>query len=563
MELNSHTENFSEIDKLNSSAPPIIPVSHSKPVKSLIFFILSLLLLLPAFSMFKPASLVSLRASLAIKSPLIQLDNEEGALLFQAREMKIGNSIYHALDNYPYVVGTYTPGFMWFNSLFLDIKNPNFESGRIMVWGATLGIGFILSLIVMLRERNVAAAILCPILFLATYEVHDWVAYYRVDFPAIFFSLLGFLIYLVKPHNLIAQIVAAFFMILGLYTKQTVIAVPLAALIYLLNYDRKQFLRFSIIVTLLGLVPFLITLYFTNGEFYNNIIKYNMNTWNSKELVIWWQHIWRTHKWLFLAGVVSLSIYPIILYQNSRNNTPSDKLSREIKRFIDPIWLYAITSLLNYFAIAKAGSAPNYLLEPLAAWSLLSCITISRCLNSFKNTPGFKSSFVPLCYSFVLLSLYLVHSLPYRNPQFVSAMFNSGKNPDRADVQIFNFIQKLVNKETDSYSETPIFNIRAGRSIYFQPFIMSELARQKIWDQSQFVSDIETGRFPIVISHIDLVGAEPTNLYTTEMLKAFRNSYKVIDTIAGNKQRFYILKPKDVNEKNKIDTNLVSMLNET
>lgn len=529
------------------------------PSATLLYLITSLLLLFPVVSLFKPATLASLRAHLAIKSPYIQLDNEEGALLFQAKEMALGNSIYHNLSDYPYVVGTYTPLFMWINSWMINLNSPSFSSGRSLVWGSALGIALIMSLIIALKGRHLIAALLCPLLFLATYEVHDWIAYYRVDFPAIFLSLLGLLIFSVNPRNSAALILSALFMVAGLYTKQIVLAAPLAALTYLVFYDRKSLIKFLTAFAGFGFIPFILLMIKTDGEFFNNIVKYNMNKWTATELVIWGKHVIRIHKWLFLAGCFSIILYPVLAFiYHKRSRAYSVKIPYNFPEFFDPLLLYAMFSLINFFAIAKAGSAPNYLLEPIIGWSLIVCLTLCHSFQLIKTRRNSPVFFLAFSCALLLSVLLFTHSLPYSNNQYVTAMFNPNKNPQQTDFQAYNHIQRLINKEKDSYSDIPIFNIRAKRSIYFQPFIMSELARQGAWNEDNFVRDIEQGKFPVVVSQIDLTGAEPTNLYTPRMLTAFRDRYEIADQITTHRMTYYIFKPRPANIKKTVDPMTVS-----
>src|SRR5690606_22644522 len=136
-----------------------------------------------------------------------------------------------------------------------------------------------------------------------------------------------------------------------------------------------------------GLIPFVVLMIQTDGEFFNNIVKYNMNKWTASELLIWGNHVLRIHKWLFLAGCFSIILFPVLERINKKiPNVNLDKFPNNSPRVLDPVLLYGLFSLINFFAIAKAGSAPNYLLEPIIGWALIICLTLSHSLKLIKTS---------------------------------------------------------------------------------------------------------------------------------------------------------------------------------
>ncbi|HYE77433.1 MAG TPA: hypothetical protein VEI97_05565, partial [bacterium] len=74
----------------------------------------------------------------------------------------------------------------------------------------------------------------------------------------------------------------------------------------------------------------------------------------------------------------------------------------------------------------------------------------------------------------------------------------------------------------------------AGKPVYFNPFIMSELARLGLWDQTPVVSLLEQGQAPVVIlrelPNPDRARDSGTgagwNRFTPEMERALANRYR-------------------------------------
>jgi hypothetical protein len=69
----------------------------------------------------------------------------------------------------------------------------------------------------------------------------------------------------------------------------------------------------------------------------------------------------------------------------------------------------------------------------------------------------------------------------------------------------------------------------ARKPVLFQPFIMSQLAREGRWDQRPFLAMLATGRLSCLVVHADLAsGNDQTQYerYTAEMAGAIRRHYR-------------------------------------
>lgn len=227
-------------------APPAAePPARPIPTEYLLLFLPTLVflcyLLVPIY----------LRIDAAARYPF-ELDGEEGFVFYDAVQLRLGKPIYHSIDDEPYVVGNYPPVFPWIVSKMLNPQAMGLTTARLVVALSSILITQLLILIVFLRTRRLVPSFLAPLLFLVTYEFHDWSAYSRVDLPALAFTLLGLAIFLAGERRWTAAASAAVF-VLAAFTRVTAILAPAACCLSMLLWDRRRLAWFLIPYLGLGL----------------------------------------------------------------------------------------------------------------------------------------------------------------------------------------------------------------------------------------------------------------------------------------------------------------------
>ncbi len=524
------------------------------------------------------APLPVVRARAAVAHAWFQMDNEEGALLFQALELRAGRSIYRPLTDYPFVAGTYPPVYPMLAGLFADPSAPDFRAGRVISLAACLGAAMMLLVTVAFRTRNLVTAALAAALFLATFEVHSWLPYYRVDMLALFFTVLGVGSMALSPRERAARRVSVALFALAFFTKQTHVAGPLAVGVWMLANDRRGGLRWCAMMTAAVAVPFAVLTAATRGQFAIHTVWYNMNTWRPGDVAVWARHVWRFYPWLVAAGVAALAAGAVLARirpaanpvsesgtgvppvkpelvqeapdtpttQSVFNGTGESQVSGSPPRPAHasaghaPIpELYLLFSLLNFVAIGKAGSAENYLLEPLAAFALVVGDMLGR-LTRAQFVPGLR---VPARLgALVLTGLMLGHGIHVSR---LAPILFSRPMPSAPDLEAASRVaREVIAARGDTWTELGIFNLLAGRPIHLQPFIMSELARQKKWDQARFLGDLERRRFALIVTNFDAATGDATDVYTPEMLRMIRLHYREAERIeSGRTWRYYLYRP--------------------
>ena len=122
----------------------------------------------------------------------------------------------------------------------------------------------------------------------------------------------------------------------------------------------------------------------------------------------------------------------------------------------------------------------------------------------------------------------------------------SPHNPDSTDMTKARQVVRIVNEHPgDIISEYPIFNIMCDRPILFQPFIMSTLARQDLWDVSLIVGDIERKKFALVITTNDILEETFFFRWHPRIVESFRKSYQLFQRIErGRGINYFIYTPQ-------------------
>ncbi len=555
----------------SESHPPATPTNVSTPTQThhiWLPIILSLLFLLPGFLLLRAAAEPSKRAAIAARHAFVQLDNEEGALLFQSVQIGRGESLYRPLTEPPYFAGTYPPTYMALVA-FLERNNEypaGFTTGRYIVWISALVAAAALLLMILMITRNPALSVLTAFLFLATWEVHRWIGYFRVDFLAMALSLLGLTLIVLPRLRWWNFFLAAGLMTTALYTKQTVIAAPVACIIALALYrNRNAAVAFIAWLLLWGLPPLIALQISTGGQFLRHIIFFNMNTSHSESLHVWLMHIWFMHKFHAIAAVFALPAIIILLINSRRNNrrshpdNPSIPPAPPLLHFWQPLALWALLAQWNIPAAAKAGSAENYLLEPIAAWAVLITLAAGASLRIMaSHTRSSRRTFATAT-TIILLTGITLHAKIVSHPSQHLIRFNPGMNPSRVELEATTDLISLMRTAENPLCEVTIYHLLSGTPPVYQPFIMSELSRQNRWDQSAFVADIQQRKFDLVITLEDVMKAASSSNYTVEMLAAFQESYELEATLETPRWTYHVLRPRSDNELSITGTSIVSL----
>src|SRR5215213_919559 len=442
-------------------------------------------------------------AALAFPYPL---NYGEGPLLDQAAKLADLMNIYPTdLSKPPYVVSNYPPLFVLLQAPFVWIFGPGFWYGRAISLASTVAGAALIGLTLHGRAREETASAAGGLTFLGVRFVVHGSALDRVDMLGLALSWGGLYTVVRRPDRR-GVILAALLFVAAIYTRQTyALAAPLAAFTWLLagGHGRRALglatLSGSLSLLLLGLLSAL-----TGGGFYFHTVTANVNEFR-------WEQV--TYHLTTMQGLMSLLFVGVVAF-----------LIVGLRARPALWWLagaYLAGSAVAALLIGKIGSDVNYLLELSAALAL----TAGAMIAHYASRPGVRGA--------LLLALAVQVAIMIQASQYVYSGLQSDVIAHRAGLIR---LQEVVDDSNgvvlaDEYAGLLPLD---GRSIYLQPFEMTQLHRDGVWDQGPLLTSIRHQEFPaILIWKPPYAAGIQRERWTREMLRAIGENYVPVHKYAG------------------------------
>jgi hypothetical protein len=313
-------------------------------------------------------------------------------------------------------------------------------------------------------------------------------AFFRMEFMALFFSVCA--VASIRKNRLRAGDVAlaAFFCFLGVMSKQSYIASPLACLIYLLWRNPKQAFRFAVLFCLLLGISFYLIDQWSGGGFLWSVLIAPRNP-----LSLDW----------FVANIESMrtpSFFGLLVLSSIACYLITKASVRERSNDLEASWpqlnaIYFLTSWAWLIAsIGKIGANPNYFIEPLFAsvWLLLTWIECNA--ESWSRER--------ICrYALVILPLFFVWdgTITRNEPYY---LFQPGlQQPDRFQ-KIKNEMESLKIPSSPKILNLADFrhSLSVGWDLYLNdPFLYSILWNTRALSNRAILQVIDQGYFDLVV----------------------------------------------------------------
>ncbi len=307
-----------------------------------------------------------------------ELDYGEGVLIWQAQHVTDLTQAYRSITQFPHVVFHYPPLYHLMSRLAEPATGDLLVAGRLVSVLSTLGVSVLSGLIVwsalprkmplsVRATGAVAAAALC-----FSVDSLGWAFYMRVDIFAVFLEFAGIYLYLQGRRRPALEYAAFFCFFLALYTKQTMIAGPLACgIAALLIEPGKAVRQIGFLIVCAG-VTMAALLLMTRGHFFQNLFLYNRNPMSLASLI----SILRPNVLAmgpmaaaaaglpvaFLAGLLARRSGRLGRFRAAMRHSP-------FHRFVAVGGLFLLFALGVSLTAAKVGASQNYMLE----WNLAAC----------------------------------------------------------------------------------------------------------------------------------------------------------------------------------------------
>ena len=426
-----------------------------------------------------------------VASP-IPLNYVEGFSLVDARALAEGAALYTDPSVAPWTLHVYTPLYTVAVGGLVALGFDGLAAGRLLSYGAVLATALLIGVSGRRRSGWIAWAVAA--LYLTQPLLGTWGAVVRPDTLAVFFSALGVVCVDRDPRGR-RLLLAAFFFLLALLTKQSVGLGLLAGVLYLAwTAPRRAFGLVSLCAlggVLAGIVLEVISGgWFVFHTFYANLAAFS---WTKAGVL---EAEFLRHHW---PGIfVAILVLGLCLARRR----PS----------IFALW-FAVAAI-STLAVGRIGADTNYFLETLAAAAFLVAHEWPRRSPASPNAS--------LQWSTVILSILTV-AVAIGNWQ-VQRRQNAWI--ETANQRFDRALNALPPVDGPVISDDAGLLLALDKPLLFRPFVMTQLAYNGDWD-SKPVMDLLEGRRVALVVFAALPGGTPgASRYTPEMRDALARNYR-------------------------------------
>jgi hypothetical protein len=422
-----------------------------------------------------------------------QLDYVDGFSVDDVLRLASGGALYPDPSSPPYTVLVYTPGFFVVAAALVTLGIEPFFACRCLVLlsmlAAAVAIGWSGSRRTGWVALTVAAAVvLHPLQW-------PWSLVIRPDFSAILLSILAVVIVAAggsrRRIELAAVLCAAAFL-----TKQTALAAPLSILVALLWRDRRSALRFTVVYGAVTAISVIGLQILTGGQFLFHTVSANVNPFSTERALSFFVRF-------FQSSPMVAALLVVMGWDSVRN------------RRVTLFGLYALASLAAAGSVGKIGSSMNYFLEPVMALGLWSAHEFPK-----HWVPRGRPSRVVV--AGLCLAAVAVLSITSGIERLTLLDEARGVLPLHREL-----VERIANISDPLVADDATLVVGAGKSVYFRPFIMSQLAESQLWDQGPFLTELEAGEVAMIIHRSAPVEIHEAR-YTREMRWLMSDRYRLL-----------------------------------
>ena len=405
------------------------------------------------------------------------ITNPEGAILAAVLRVRDGEPLYQDFRQYPYLITPYPPVQLVASGLLSRVFGLDLLGTLALARGLTLAASVACALLIGLVARTAGAAPLAAlagaVLFLPLPFLDTWGFALRPDTPSLALTLLAALLLSRQPDR---PWIAAAVSVLAFFTKQTVVAFPVAAVLWLLWQGRRigaaQFAGAWLGLTIggLGVLELL-----TGGQFVANTIVAHLGTpKNGFDLAR------RDLLPLFEVGWLPLGLA-----------TVAAGVELATRRRPGLLILYVLSALaVALVTLRNSGSDVNYLIEPGAAACTLAALAIDRVWRGLD-----RGAPVGIAGAAALAAAGLLWGMP---------LWDFWREEGGVRVQGRLPIEEIARAER-VLSQEPLAPLLAGRPLVVSDtFQVSQLTHTGAFDASDLERRVKRSEFDLIVLSSDV-----------------------------------------------------------
>lgn len=488
-------------------------------------------------------------------------DQGEGFELVDTILLSQFKSPYQNTDNYPFYSSNYPPLYHIIAAPFVWIFGEAYWYGRLLSFLSTLIAATLIAYAVYRDGQHRWIALLSGLAFLSSNTIYHIAPLFRQHISMVMFETVAVVIlahaFPKRQTRLIA--IGLMLLIAAGYTKQLAAISAVAVLAWMILYNPRRGVGWSIVFTLFGGLIFLWMILATNGEWWRQAILANVNDFDQLQM------FGLIRLWIRLHGYLLIPAALLVLYE-----IYFDRISLYSAWFIVALVLGAVAS-------GKWGGGDSYLSTAIAALCILSGICLSRI---YAGKWVFHDNYLTRIFRFagdhigsplrnvgvlVIPLLFIGYGISTFKMPTEGAFFGTiadilriepnamGRHFDSADYIVggYAYIGHFVTSEdraagdyiveqirqTDApvMSEDAGFSLAAGREVITNPTQLRNLWLAGLWDGSELLTMFEQQAFGLIIFR--------AQFYPVPVLEKIGQHYRVTETVSMNGFDYLLLRP--------------------
>ena len=416
------------------------------------------------------------------------LDYAEG-IVWQQALLIPGPRMYGKITQPPFIVFHYPPVYHLLVRAMGVLGIDLLAAGRGVSLAATIVIVVLAGSITFTAMQESAStgarifgSVLAGLMVLSYQPVEFSAVLMREDMLAIAFSMAGIYLSIVAGQRTITLCIAVLLFALAVYTKQTELAAPIAALLIAAIINLRSALKasaFGLVISGTGLVVLLLA---TDGGFWRHTVEYNLhNRFYFKDIIT--QLMRRKPDGLgLLTGVLAFAFLwwtETIPYRarDLRGWVAAVRQSKKL-RALSIVSVWFILASAQLITVGKSGAWDNYFVE----WMCITTVPIGMAATvawAGVANGGKSARLSGLAGLFLTLALakHALHRPPFE-PSIV--------DDPRATALRAHLVDVIRESPRPVLSDDMVLLLRAGQEVPIEPSIFTELASTGYWDQGPF-----------------------------------------------------------------------------
>ena len=445
-----------------------------------------------------------------------QLDYEEGNILNAGLRIIHGLTPYPDPHAFPNALNPYGPLPYLAVALVVKLAGVSFLWPRLLVVASVFAIAFLIAFLVRAEAREMAMAAhggtptapgdettwwtwLVAAAFAALFPsmplVQDWMPLLRVDLPGLALALGGLLTLKRLPQR---PWLAALLMTLAVFVKYTLIAAPLAALLWLLTRrDRRALVTFAATGAGVGLVLLGLTQLWSGGYFVFHMLgthadPFSFVVFRGKLLDFVIAHFW----FMLLAAIYVVTA--------------------ALWRSLPLPALYWLLCLGTVMTAGKRGSGGNHFLELVAASLICAALGVVTLRTRVRWAPlAIAATFAAVA----LLGPFVLTAGPYNDP--ANHVHGCG---DLYTVVKNSPAQNILSENVGAL-------LLAGKPVFISnPFIYRFLVTFRGWSDAPILERVQQRQFDLLVLSGDLRDAKlrGSDRWSPQVIDAMGENYRPV-----------------------------------